>query len=141
MQIQERLSKKNHTLKHFDHYFGSGHEGSGKEAFDTYVKPFLGCYLVWDPEIFPDNYFDIFESIGLSNKFWSKPDENATGGLTPRKRGPKPSPAKREFETGYSEGLPDGLSAEAVAAELTEAGFPITGRSIQNYDRNRRIRK
>lgn len=135
------IKQKNHTLKHFDNYFGDGASGSGKETFDRYVKPFLGFYIVWDPEIFPDNHFDIFESIGLTNKFWSKPDDKVSGELVPRKRGPKPSPAKQEFEKRYPDGLPDGLSAEAVAAELSEAGFPITGRSIQNYDRSRKIRK
>lgn len=135
------IKQKNHTLKHFDYYFGDGVEGGGQEVFDRYVKPFLGCYVVWDPDIFPDNLFDIFESIGLSNKFWSKPDDKASGQLVPKKRGPKPSPAKREFEKRYPDGLPDGLSAEAVAAELTEAGFPITGRLIQNYDRIRKVRK
>ena len=76
--------------------------------------------------------YELIKSFGLANKQWTPPDT-----LDPKpikRRGPKASPAKAEFERLYPNGLPENLSAEAVAAELTEKGFPITGRSIQNYD-------
>lgn len=132
------VKQKNHTLRHFDNYCGDGSKGSGQEAFDKFVKPFVGTYIVWDHDIFPANYFDLFESLSLSRVTWHRSDVETHEQIAPRKRGPKYSPAKKEFEVRYPDGLPSDLSAEAVAAELREAGFPVTRRTIQNYDRERR---
>jgi len=55
----------------------------------------------------------------------------------PKKRGPKATGAKSEFYHRYPDGVPDGLSHEAIAAEISEAGFTISARSIGNYEKNR----
>lgn len=128
---------KNQTKRHLIHNFGFDKKLGHKDSvFDEYVKPFLGNYVVFNPDLFPDNLFELFLSIGLENKHWTK-SVDSVHAREPRKRGPKPAPAKREFEKRYPDGLPIGLSADAVAAELTEAGYPITGRSVQNYHNSR----
>ncbi len=58
---------------------------------------------------------------------------NSTESQAKGKRGSKPTGAKQEFFRRYPDGKPEGLSSEAIAAELTEAGFTICGRSVQNY--------
>lgn len=134
------VKEKIQTKRHFANYFGgfSDYE-TDNGAFDNYVKPFLGWYVVFDPEYYFDNLFDNLKSLGLENKHWATPMPEVTERKNPKKRGPKSAPAKREFERRYPNGLPEGLSADAVAAELTEAGFPITGRSILNYDSERKV--
>ncbi len=129
---------KNQTKRQFAQYFGGypNYQSDGG-IFDNYVKPFLGWYLVFDQEEYPENDFEFLEVIGLANKRWEKPEFVDGANILRKKRGPKPAPAKQEFSKRYPLGLPEGLSADAVAAELTEAGFPITGRSVQNYDRER----
>lgn len=136
------IKLKNQTRRLLIQHFGvfPDYESDGG-IFDGYVKPFLGWCVVFDPDIFPESYFEIFESFGVLNKHWTKPEEILDQKPMPKKRGPKPAPAKQEFFKRYPNGLPEGLSADAVAAELTEIGFPISGRSVQNYDRDRRIKK
>ena len=133
------VKEKNSTKKHFEIYFGSG-DGGSEGIFGKFVKPFLGWYLVFDPDVYPEEYYDTFEQLGLLHPHWKRPSD-ADNSVVKKKRGPKPSPAKQEFVRRYPDGLPAGLTAEAVAEELKAAGFPITGRSIYSYDRERRVRK
>ncbi len=136
------VKQKNQTKRLFANYFGqSPSDECDGGVFDQYVKPFIGWYVVFDPDVYPDGYYDTFEALNLLNKHWVKPEQENEQQPITKKRGPKPSPAKREFIARYPDGLPDELSADAVAAELTEDGYPITGRSIQNYDRERKVRK
>lgn len=131
------VKEKNSTKKNFEMYFGDG-DDSG--IFDKFVKPFLGWYLVFDSDVYPEEYYDTFEQLDLLNPHWERPSDTGSS-VVKKKRGPKPSPAKQEFFRRYPDGLQDGLTGEAVAEEMKEAGFPITGRSIYNYDRERRVRK
>lgn len=136
------VTEKIQTRRQFAQYFG-GYPDSVSDGgtFDNYVKPFLGWYVVFNPEYYFDNLFDNLKSLGLQNKHWVEPEIEHVARKNNKKRGPKPAPAKREFEQRYPDGIPEELSADAVAAELTEAGFPITGRSILNYDNERKVQK
>lgn len=136
--IKEKIQTKRQLVQYFGVYPDFETDGG---AFDTYVKPFLGWYVVFDPEYYFDNLFDNLKSLGLQNKHWTNPTIELGERKILKKRGPQPAPAKREFEQRYPDGLPEGLSADAVAAELTESGFPITGRSILNYDKERKVQK
>ncbi|WP_299800511.1 hypothetical protein [uncultured Ruegeria sp.] len=136
------VMRHNRTKHLFDLYFGDGpSESLENEAFEKYVRPFLGCYVVFDPDVYPDGYYDTYASLLLESKHWRKPELEDEGKAIAKKRGPKNSPAKREFLLRYHKGLPEGLSADAVAAELSASGYPITGRSVLNYDRELRERK
>jgi hypothetical protein len=55
----------------------------------------------------------------------------------PKKRGAKPSEAKSEYYRLYPSGRPEGVSCDAIAAELTERGFPVVGRTVLNYENAR----
>ncbi|UTS79396.1 hypothetical protein OL67_000443 [Phaeobacter piscinae] len=133
------VKEKNSTKRNFKMYFGDGVGGDGG-IFDKFVGPFLGWHLVFDPDVYPEEYYDTFAQMGLLNPHWEQPSDEENS-VVKKKRGPKPSPAKQEFFRRYPEGLPEGLTAEAVAEELKASGFPITGRSIYSYDRERRVRK
>lgn len=132
------IKLKNQTKRQFVQNFGGNPDyNSDGGVFDDFVKPYLGWYVVFNTDLYPESTFGFFESINLLNKSWTDPEFDQGGDTVPKKRGPKPAPAKQEFARLYPNGLPDELSADAVAAELTEAGFPITGRSVQNYNRSR----
>lgn len=136
------VKEKIQTKRQFNNYFGGfPYFETDNGAFETYVKPFLGWYVVFDSEYYFDDMVDNIAALGLENKHWATPSTEVAERKSPKKRGPQPAPAKREFEQRYPNGLPEGLSADAVAAELTEAGFPITGRSILNYDSKRKVQK
>ncbi len=136
------IRQKNQTKRLYaDNFDQPPGFGPREGIFGQYVKPFIGCYVVFDSGVYPDSYYDNLEVLNLLNKHWVKPELDIVQLPIARKRGSKPAPAKGEFFARYPNGLPEGLSAEAVAAELTEAGYPITGRSIQNYDLERRVRK
>lgn len=64
----------------------------------------------------------------------SVPEENI---IKSRKRGPKATGARAEFNRRYPSGIPPELSQEAVAMEISEAGFQISPRSISNYNKDR----
>ncbi|WP_424940426.1 hypothetical protein [Aliiroseovarius sp. S253] len=136
------VKEKNQTKRVLRHYFGDPFGSSATDGvFESNVLPFVGSCVVFDPSVYPDNYYDFYASICLLNKHWTKPESQKNETVHLRKRGPKPAPAKREYLSRYPDGPPDGVSAEAIALELTEAGFPITGRSIQTYERARKVRK
>lgn len=136
------IKQKNHTMPHFTRYYGGYPDyDSDGGVFDRFVKPFLGWSIVWDPESFPETYFEIFSALGILNKNWKNHDESASMQASAKKRGTKPNAAKREFNKRYPDGLPEELSAESVSYELKEAGFPVTGRTVQNYDNERKNRK
>ncbi|SLN17250.1 hypothetical protein ROA7450_00539 [Roseovarius albus] len=135
---------KNNSLSGFkecSHFFDDS-------PFDRYykihVEPFLERAIVWREDDLPQNFPEFFETISAIEARWGLPaifarmEENRGHQL---KRGVKPTGARSEFLRRYPDGKPEHLSAEAVAAELTEAGFPISGRQVQNYDRERRNRK
>lgn len=90
------------------------------------VRPFEGWSLCVSRSACP---VDISDLVTLTETILRKIGNNSNG-----KRGPKPTRAKQEFFRLYPDGKPEGLSAEAIAAEITAAGFSIGGRSIQNYD-------
>ncbi|WP_323765501.1 hypothetical protein [Marinovum sp.] len=136
------IKQKNQTERNFENYFCGTMDGNPDGGvFERYVKPFLGWYVVWGEDLFPEDLFGLFESIQLVNRHWKNTGERSQVSKGSKKRGAKPSPAKREFERRYPGGIPSELSAEAIAAELTEAGFPITGRSILSYEKNGRVSK
>lgn len=130
------VKEKIQTRRQFMNYFEVE-----DRAFETYVEPFIGWAIVFDPDYFTDSNFHNLNLLGLTNKHWVDLGETTETAPQARKRGAQPSPARDEFYLRYPDGLPDGLSAEAVAAELKEAGFTITGRSVLNYDRQRRNSK
>lgn len=134
------IKEKNQTARQFTLYFGGGEDDDGG-VFERYVRPFLGWYVVWGEQLFPDALYELYDSLGLLNKHWKNPETETASAVPTKKRGPKPSPAKAEFERRYPDGIPDDLSADAIAAELTDAGFPITGRSVLSYDKARSIPK
>lgn len=136
------IKEKIQTKRQFNNYFGGFPDyESDRGAFDNYVKPFLGWYVVFDPEYYSDDLFENLKALGLENKHWETTATDVAELKPRKKRGPKSAPAKREFEQRYPNGLPEGLSADAVAAELTGDGFPISGRSILNYDHDRKVQK
>jgi hypothetical protein len=110
--------------------------------YSNNILPFLGQAIVWNSDDFPLNVGEILEDIGAFDPSWDwrKMDEfDLENKPKNRKRGPKPTGAKDEYFKRYPNEKPAKLSYEAIAAELAEAGFPISARQLQNYERNRSI--
>lgn len=114
--------------------------GGGAEEYSEFVEPFVGCSVVFSPDSFPESLEELVSEFDLPSN-WLPKNDRAINELEVRRRGAKPAPAKAEFLRRYPEGIPGGLSADAVAAELCEAGFPVTGRTVLNYNKYRRISK
>ncbi|MGC1506424.1 MAG: hypothetical protein WA782_20085 [Sulfitobacter sp.] len=130
------IGLKNNSLVGFQrcsHHYDDRHS---KRYVKAHVEPFIACSVVWSEEDFPDDFAAFLENIGALPERWDAPQASgsSSAGRRPNvKRGAKPTGAKEEFFRLYPDGKPDELSADAIAAELTEAGFPISGRQILNY--------
>lgn len=115
------------------------------DAEDFYrhgVKPFLGHSIVWSPKNFPEEVVELLDFFRALKPEWKAAELYGTKNskkLATRRRGPKPTGAKDEYYRRYPTGKPSDISFEAIAAELAEAGFPISARQIQNYERMRTI--
>lgn len=136
--IKQKVQTKRHFSMNFGDMLDRNDDGG---VFENFVEPFLGWYVVWDKDLFPDTLYEFYESINLLNNHWSHSANESSTKQLRKKRGPKPSPAKLEFYKRYPAGIPENLSSEAIAAELTADGFPITGRSILTYDKERNNKK
>ena len=106
------------------------------------VDPFLGHSIVWRNSEFPESLVEILLHIGAVSKEWGIDLASINSGQVNsknRRRGPKPTGAREEYFRRYPEGKPSSISYEAISAELAEAGFPISARQIQNYEKQRKI--
>lgn len=104
------------------------------------IEPFIGWAVVWNSANLPKSTMELLQGIGMLDESWSIPmqaDGKSFPEIGKRKRGPKPTGARNEFYRRYPGGKPSELSADAIAAELTEAGFSITGRMISYYESER----
>ncbi|WP_413717391.1 hypothetical protein [Silicimonas sp. MF1-12-2] len=130
------VTHKNQTIRHLINFYEGGEalEQGTSEIFEKHVKPFLGWSIVLDPSNLPETNGQLLKDLLLGESYWYDGDDSKVQERM-KKRGPKPSGAKSEFLLRYPEGIPEGLSAEAVAAELTEAGFSIGRRQVSYYDR------
>lgn len=102
----------------------------------TQVAPFLSRSIVWRQDTLPENFADFLENNGVFESRWRVAETlsaNSNNAKVWSKRGAKPTGAKQEFIRRYPDGKPEGLSAEAIAAELKDAGFPISARQVLNY--------
>lgn len=109
---------------------------------ETMLDPFLGHSIVWNAENFPDEAYELLGHMGAFEDRWGVAgflSSDSVREKKPRKRGPKPTGAKQEYFRRYPDAKPNGVSFEAIAAELLEAGFPISARQIQNYEKMRTI--
>lgn len=115
--------------------------GSDYQNFiKTLVEPFRGWSIVWNSNNFPNEIRTVVDLAGGLREHWSFPEDsqlNFKNANKRVKRGAKPTGARSEFYRRYPDGKPPELSADAIAAELTEAGFPITGRMISYYELER----
>lgn len=106
------------------------------------VKPYLGNSIVWSAKKFPDEVVDLLDAMRFFETHWKVKelfDPKSARKLATQKRGAKPTGAKDEYFRLYPKGKPSDVSFEAIAAELAEAGFPISARQVQNYERGRTI--
>ena len=132
------LRLKNNSISGFKFSSHFGDDAHSDSYFQHQVKPFLGWAPVWNEEDLPDNFAQFLENLGVLREEWNVPAltlEKTGQDETYRARGAKPTGAKAEFRRRYPNGKPDGLSADAVAAEITETGCPISGRQVLNYAR------
>lgn len=129
---------KNNSISGFKRSSHFGDDAVSGRYVETQVEPFVAWSVVWNGANLPDDFPQFFENIGLLEERWNVPNalnssETDDNRPTGKKRGAKPTGAKQEFFRLYPDGKPDDLSADAIAAELTESGFPISGRQVQNY--------
>jgi hypothetical protein len=98
------------------------------------MRPIDGQFLCVPKEFLPTpNLKKEFAAYAADVDF---PLENEVS-KGPRKRGAKPSDAKAEYYRLYPAGKPERLSYDAIAAQLTELGFAVVGRTVQNYENAR----
>ncbi len=134
------IGKKNNSISGFRRSSHFGDDDLSDRYVKTHVEPFVSWAVVWNEDHFPENYPQFFEDIGVVREQWKIPEAIETmdrEGRSKPKKGAKPTGAKQEFFRRYPDGKPEELSAEAIAAELTEAGYPISGRQVLNYAKER----
>lgn len=139
------IKMKNNSISGFKTCSHFGEDAISQRYIEAQVEPFVSHAVVWKAAEFSAfDFAQYFESKGIIEERWRVPElvdsiENAdtlarkSGAKPLRKLGAKPTGAKTEFFRRYPEGKPVTLSAEAIAAELTEAGYPISGRQVLNY--------
>ena len=130
------IRKKNNSVSGFQRCSHMFDKSNANNFIKQHVDPFISWALVWNEEQLPDDYAVFLENFGFLPSNWEIPEvlESATSASRPTaKRGAKPTGAKGEFLRLYPDGKPENLSADAIAAQLTEAGFPISGRQVSNY--------
>jgi hypothetical protein len=134
------LRLKNNSASGFARCSHFGDDRHAEQFLKFQVEPFLDRSIVWSTESFPGNFATVLEEIGALDEDWNLSQISTLGqvsGSPGATRGSKPTGAKNEYFRRYPEGKPDGLSYEAIASELTEAGFPISGRQVLNYEKQR----
>jgi hypothetical protein len=135
------ITKKNNSISGFRRCSHFGDDELSDRYVKTHVEPFVSWAVVWNEKNFPENSAQFFEDIGVVKERWKIPEtlrNTYPNGRAKPKKGAKPTGAKEEFFRRYPDGKPEELSAEAIAAELTEAGFTISGRQILNYEKERK---
>tara|TARA_B100000767_G_C19729103_1_gene520801 strand:- start:565 stop:1545 length:981 start_codon:yes stop_codon:yes gene_type:complete len=153
------------SLNLFDHLSKSG-EKTLRWDFDEEVyyiaeilRKFVGYSLCIPEELYLKNWKIFWKEIGkrelqiyINEKYhyqnqiypsdagadfgWDSANEKVE--RTKKRLGRKPSGAKEEYYRLYPNGKPDGISYDAIEAELLEAGYKISSRSIQYYESERR---
>jgi len=106
------------------------------------VEPFLGHAIAWNSKNFPTEMVDLLDGLWAFESHWNVTELVGSGTRTKlgaRKRGPKPTGAQDEYFRRYPVEKPNDISFDAIAAELAEAGFPISARQIQNYEKKRTV--
>jgi len=130
------ISLKNNSEASFYNSSHFGDDAFASKYIRTHVDPFVGWAVVWNEASMPDDFTEVFEAMGLIEEHWKAPHfftSSSEAKIRVARRGAKPANAKREFFRLYPNGKPNDLSAVAIAAQLTELGYPISGRSVQNY--------
>lgn len=134
------IKEKVQTARHFELTFFDRkpeHKEMASAGINEHVKPYLGWSIVIDQNNIPDTFEEWNENLGLGEKHWFS-NTNHEVERTRKKLGRKPSGAKEEYYRLYPNGKPDEISYDAIEAELLEAGYKISSRSIQSYERKRR---
>ena len=111
-----------------------------EEFYIRCVKPFLGFSIVWNSKNFPLDLSELLGSISAFEPHWNVSETHNSkmdSKLTTGKRGRKPTGAREEYFRRYPDNKPSGVSFDAISAELSDAGFPISARQVQNYERSR----
>jgi hypothetical protein len=129
--VTGEVKEKVQTRNNFASYWGE------ESAFDLFVAPFLGCSVVLKPESIPETFEELIAEFAFPSE-WAPSNNLEVDRPKPKKRGQKYLPARSEIFRRYPDGIPDSLSSEAIAEELSAAGFPVTSRSILNYDKKRK---
>ena len=93
-----------------------------------------GASVVVDEAWF-NKYLKKIEEIPTDNLAHSIPYKRDKAQI---KKGRKPTGAKEEYFRRYPNGKPKGVTFDAIAAELTESGFPISDRMIAMYESERK---
>lgn len=134
------IGLKNNSARSFLQASHFGTDELSKRYISTQVEHFVGWAVVWKEDDLPEDYTQFFEDVGFLETRWNVPtlfsSENEANSPA-RKRGAKPSGAKAEYYRLYPKGKPDGLSYDAIAAELAERGFAVVGRTVLNYENAR----
>ena len=137
------VTLKNNSLKTMLHASHLDLNSDDVERFfQVGVKPFLGYSIVWNNKNFPSDMVELLSSLDQFEPHWNVAeffDPIAAEEMKKKRRGPKPTGARDEYLRRYPNGKPSNLSFDAIAAELADAGFPISARQIQNYERSRTI--
>lgn len=141
-RVSGLIALKNNSLSGFSRACHFDLTDADLKRIETYlVRPFLGWSVAWNPKDLPDTGIEILHWYGWCKEDWNIApllgEENEKSRSMGRKRGRKPSSAKAEYFRRYPAGKPEGVSYEAIALELVEAGFPITARTLQNYEQER----
>lgn len=108
--------------------------------FEKILDPFVGHAIAWNGKNFPQSILELFDGFGVLPTDWAidpRLSLPVDGVSRIKRRGRKPTGAKKEYFRRYPRGKPSKLSYEAIAAELVEAGFPISARQLQNYEKKR----
>ena len=134
------VALKNNSLSGYKRAAHSDwHEGDVERLKTQVVDPFIGWSIAWNYSKFPMTVFEIIRDHGLFQDDWHIDDKlsEESSRHNPAHRGRKPFGAKSEYFRRYPDSKPDFVSWEAISAELTEAGFPISSRMLQNYEKTR----
>ncbi|WP_170789588.1 hypothetical protein [Ruegeria lacuscaerulensis] len=130
------LAMKNNSRAGFNRSSHFSDDAFCERYVAAHVSPFISRAVVWNDAGLPDSFAEFLENIGAIEERWGLSALlSKTGQSTgpKQRRGTKPTGARLEFLRRYPNGKPEGLSGDAIAAELTEAGFPISGRMVNKY--------
>lgn len=93
------------------------------------IRPFEG----WSPcvpiSFLPEEVSDLVKIVDFGKAYSSRKPSLP--------RGRKPTGARDEYFRRYPDEKPQDRTYEAIAAELKEAGFPISSRQVQTYESER----